>query len=1228
MNLAVQPRANWRGQDGFAQGSPVHRMVEPVLPRTRPETAVPHALCALPRSAILRPIDLHPWIPTGPFSGPLPMSSAEKTRPVQRGTLTSHSFIGYLVTQFLGAVNDNMFRWLVVPIAKVQVGEAREAVVLSAGLACFVLPYILLTPYAGWLADRFSKRNVIVGCKGAEIVIMLLGVAAILAGNLWLLFLIVALMGSQSALFGPSKLGAIPELVTTDRISKANGLVGLTTVVAVVIGTVLGTQLFSIMDLAALSNLWLPAVALIGTAALGWLASLLIRPLPAANPVCVFPTNPAASTWNNLKFLCSDRPTLRVALGIAFFWSMAALAQLNIDTYTIHELERTQREVGPLLGVLALGVGVGSVLAGLWSGGKVELGIVPLAALVIAASSLLLHTTGESYWWTALLLFLLGAGGGMFDVPLVSWLQHHGPREKLGTILAGSNLLTFTGMLGVSLLFAFLQDVLRLDATTVFLIAGIGTVPIALYVFFLVPQASLRCIAWLASRTVYRVRVRGIENLPQTGGALLVANHASWIDGILVLTTSSRPIRMLAFADYVEKPGLRWLARLFSVIPIKSTAGPKALLRSLRSARDAVNDGELVCIFPEGTITRTGQLLPFQRGMLRIVEGTDAPVIPVYLDELWGSIFSFSGGKFFWKSPQQWPYPVTISFGRPVHAADNVNQVRRAVQDLGVQSMEARKSRQMIPARRFLRQCRSGLFRWKIADSGGTVLNGGKLLTGTLVMKRLLERHVLARDEKMVGLLLPPSVGGTVANAAVTLAGRVAVNLNYTLSNDVVNFCVRQSGLKHVLTSRRFLEKRPFDLDAELVFLEDLKDQATGFEKLRSLCAAFGLPACILERLLGLTRVDPDELLTVIFTSGSTGEPKGVMLSHFNVLSNIAAVEGLFHLDRNDVLLGVLPFFHSFGFTVTLWLPLSADPRSVYHFNPLDARTIGKLSRRHGVTIIVATPTFLRTYLKRCDAEQMRTLNLVIVGAEKLPTDLAAAFRDKFGVEPTEGYGTTELSPVASFNVPPDRTGSPDQLGTKPGTVGRVMPGASAKVVNPDTGAELDVDQEGLLRIKGPNVMLGYLNAPDKTAAVIDDGWYDTGDFAKIDNEGFIQITGRQSRFSKIGGEMVPHLRVEEELARIVDDPDNDEPEILVAVTSVPDEKKGERLIVLHKPLPEPVDDVLGRLADASLPNIWLPGRDCFFEVAEIPLLGTGKLDLRAIGDLARELTERTATSD
>ncbi len=498
----------------------------------------------------------------------------------------------------------------------------------------------------------------------------------------------------------------------------------------------------------------------------------------------------------------------------------------------------------------------------------------------------------------------------------------------------------------------------------------------------------------------------------------------------------------------------------------------------------------------------------------------------------------------------------------------------------------------------------------------GADLTGGKVLLSTIILQRVLKRDILAADERFVGILLPPSAAGVLANAALALDRRVAVNLNFTASPAVMNSCLHQCGIKHVLTSRRVMQKLDVKLDAELVYLEDFKARVTTADKLVAAVQAYATPVAVLERLLGLTGVSDDDLLTVIFTSGSTGEPKGVMLSHRNVGSNVDSINAIVKLRSDDVLLCAIPLFHALGYTTTMWTVLTLEPKGAYHFSPLEAHEIGKLARKHRGTIIITAPTFLRSYLRRCEPEDFATLEVAVAGAEKLPVELCEAFEKKFGVRPVEGYGATELSPLVSVNIPRGR--EPDTKGpfVKEGTVGKVIPGVSAKVVDLDTGKVVGPDSPGQLWITGPNVMRGYFHQDQKTAEVIRDGWYNTGDIGSIDADGFITITGRESRFSKLGGEMVPHLRIEESIIKVLAlGPDD----LKIAVTAVPDERKGERLVVLHTKLDKSPAEVVKALKEEGLPNLWIPGVDSFIEVDEIPVLGTGKVDLKRIKTLALE---------
>lgn len=721
-------------------------------------------------------------------------------------------------------------------------------------------------------------------------------------------------------------------------------------------------------------------------------------------------------------------------------------------------------------------------------------------------------------------------------------------------------------------------------------------------------------------RLLYRIRVRGRENWPREGGAVLVANHSSWIDGVLMLIIAPRRTRMIAWSGNFNNAFMRWLARFADVILI--SGGPSSIRHGLETAREAVREGQVVGIFPEGGITRTGQIQSFKAGIMKVIDGTDVPVIPIYVDQIWGSIFTYSGGKAIWKWPQRLRRPVTINVGPPVPDRDSVFSIRQSLQQSGARAVSDRQPPFVAPAQSFIRSCKRQRFRFKAADSAGASGTGGVVLLRSLIARRLLSRHVLAADESRVGVLLPPSFGGVVINMALALDRRVAINLNYTVSNAILNHCIEAAGIRHVLTSRKVLEKLDFRFDCEVVCLEDLKDKVSLMDKLAGAAGAYAAPARLLERQLGLNRLGPDDLLTVIFTSGSTGTPKGVMLTQRNIASNVEAIDQVIKLKPDDVLLGILPFFHSFGYTVTLWGAMSMNIAAAYHFNPLDVMQIGKLCQNHGVSILLCTPTFLRSYLRKCTPEQFQRLDVAVAGAEKLPGELCESFEQKFGVRPVEGYGTTELSPLVSVNIPPSRRGDNYMVDCKEGTVGRPVPNVAARVTHVDTGEPLGANEEGTLWITGPNVMKGYLNHPEKTAEVLVDGWYNTGDVATIDEDGFIRITGRISRFSKIGGEMVPHVVIEDTLGSLLDEDEQDQ--MRFAVTAVPDPKKGERLIVLHTELRKTPSEYCEQMSRAGLPNLYIPAANSFYAVDEIPVLGTGKLDLRKVRTVAEELTARS----
>jgi acyl-[acyl-carrier-protein]-phospholipid O-acyltransferase/long-chain-fatty-acid--[acyl-carrier-protein] ligase len=535
------------------------------------------------------------------------------------------------------------------------------------------------------------------------------------------------------------------------------------------------------------------------------------------------------------------------------------------------------------------------------------------------------------------------------------------------------------------------------------------------------------------------------------------------------------------------------------------------------------------------------------------------------------------------------------------------------VQDLGAQAFARHKKHMRTLPCSFVNTARRHFLRFAMADGQTPRLNFFAVLARTIFLARRLRKHW--RGQRMVGIFLPPSIPGALVNLAAMLMGKVPVNLNYTVSKETLASCAKQCELKTIISARAFLERVHIELPVETILLEDLAKEPKLSERIIAALAAVVLPVRALMRFAGAEQVAGlDDLATVIFSSGSTGEPKGVMLTHYNVASNVEQLEQVFFLEPKDRLMGILPFFHSFGFTATLCLPAAAGVGVVFHPNPLDSRVIGALTNKYSVTMLLATPTFLNTYLRRCTPEEFGSLRFVMAGAEKLPERVAVAFEDHFGIRPLEGYGCTECSPVVTVNTIDFRAASFRQVGAKRGSIGHPLPGITVKIIHPETREPLGIDQPGLLLVRGPNVMLGYLNHAEKTAEVLRDGWYNTGDIASIDEDGFLRVTDRLSRFSKIGGEMVPHIKVEEKLQELAG-----ASEQMFVVTAVPDEKKGERLIVLHTLAEEQLEDCLAGLAKSDLPALWRPRRDQFVRIEKLPYLGTGKLDLRKARELALE---------
>jgi len=1132
--------------------------------------------------------------------------------------------------------NDNAAKLMLIALAQfpgvLDQSDPNRIRALLSGL--LVVPFILFSPLAGWVVDRFPKSLVLNAALAAQAVVMLLVTAALWFHSLPGAVAGFVLLSLQAAVFAPAKRGILRELVTAEGLSRAVGVMEMLSVTFILVGLFGGGWLFDVLTrfkmrqgLAEVDAAWmgalLTAVVLSGLSVFSWLVFQFVQRTTVRSSE---PFQPSLF-WRHgrqVMELWRDRPLLRATYGIMFFYGLGGymlvlFLQMGADLH--HGSVGSATTATSMALLLGVGTLVGNFMAGILSRRGVELGLAPVggALLVLALFALgLIGRVGVAFdCW----LVTAGFASGFFLVPLYAFIQETAGDSRRGRVLAAVGLLDSSAGLAANGVFYLMASdrLLNWEPSTQLFVLTAGAIGMLAFSLWHLPHQTVCAVMRLIGPVFYRVKARGRENLPP-GGALLICNHLSYVDAVVLQIASPRPLRFVAFGGFARSPTVRFLLRAAGVIPVM----PGKPTKGLRTALEAIRRGELVCVFPEGAISRTGQLMELKRGFGFISELARAPVVPAVIDGLWGSIFSFAGNKYLWKSPRLMPTHVFVLFGRPIPPARvDRESGRRALLDLGAEAFEERPSLKRHLAREAVRAMAKRPRHVELIDRTAErrEVRAAELLAVVAVLSRRIRATI---PEKRVGIVLPPGAGAHIANLAVACAGKTPVNLNFTIGPAAITASLRLGEIKTVLTADAMRAKLPnfpfpdrtLDLKAEI--------EAAGGKKaiLPWLLAAWLLPNQWFADLLGLPRQGDQEEAALLFTSGSSGEPKGVVLTHRNILANCAQISSLSILPETAILIGCLPIFHSFGFTVTVWYPLLRGCAVVTIPSPLDTRKIVEAIEQEKATVLVVAPTFLRPFLKKATREELRSLNLVVTGAEKLPMDLYDAFLQQFGIEILQGYGLTETTPAASINQhhPPITTSTAEhQEAKRTGSVGRLLPGSTARIIDPDTGEDLPMTSTGILWLKGPNIFPGYLHDAEKTAAALKDGWFNTGDLGRLDDDGFLFIEGRLSRFSKIGGEMVPHGTIEQKIIETFGWQQNEGP--TAVITSVPDPTKGEALVLLTT---ENVTlaDVRSRLLSSALPNLWMPKIVC--PVDRIPILGTGKTDLKACRNLAIELTKET----
>lgn len=735
------------------------------------------------------------------------------------------------------------------------------------------------------------------------------------------------------------------------------------------------------------------------------------------------------------------------------------------------------------------------------------------------------------------------------------------------------------------------------------------------YLYFF-PYSFIRMITFILRHTIYRVEMIGENYIPQTGAALLVANHVSPFDAMIIMGLSKRKIHFMMHHHFYRGKYFNWLFRKMGVIEVPAAVHTKKMQKFLQITQELLRNGEVVCAFPEGGVSENGLISHFKNGIEQMLpENLDIPVIPIRMGMMRGSLFAIHEGRIKFVGNRSLPLPISVMLKEAIPRGFTSYELRQYISEMGAEAESRPYKGEKTLHYNFLKRAKRHFFQVSYQDYGQEKgVNNFTMLIKSLIVSRKIRELPAYKDSDLIGVLLPNCTNLAMTILGVLFSDKVPAILNFSSGEEILKKVIDNSNIKVILTSKKFLDKVNLPLLPNMILLEDVAktiDKKTKSQVARDVLL---LPSyALMKKYAPLNMYDLNKELVVLFSSGSTGVPKGVMLTHRNINSNIQSFGRTIHWRQSDIILGSLPIFHAYGFNVCFAFSAVEGIKTVYVLSPLDAQSVCDCVVKHGCTMMMATPTFLQNYMRRYKAGQFDNLRLVITGAEKLRHDISSKFREMTNLEVTEGFGCTELSPIVSINL----SQSFMQLGKKYGkkdSIGAPLPGIHVKIVDPESFAALPPDTPGLMLVKGGLVMKGYLNDEENTRNVMYEDYYKTGDIASMSSDGYITITGRLSRFSKIAGEMVPHEMVELSINEVLQSEER-----VVAVSSKSDEKRGEKLVVFYAIEELNPAEMVEALRAKELPNLWIPKVDDFIKIEKIPLLGSGKIDLQSLKKLAEK---------
>lgn len=1086
-----------------------------------------------------------------------------------------------------------------------------------------LLPYVACFSMSGFINDKFSRTIVSRYAASSEILFTTLICVSYIKGWFYFAFAMTLLLAIQSAIYSPAKYSLIKQIAGEKNLGLANGVIEAVTIVSILVASLAFSIVFEKYAISSndpgviMSSVWFIGLMLMACSSLETFLTFKLPYFKPANKDSEFEVKKYITfsyLRENLGLLFKDKNLWLCVFGLSIFW---ALSQLVIAVFPSHYKFISGDDnviiIQLILAASAIGLVTGSLFAGYCSKNHIELGLVPFGAFGLFIS-LLLFVSANGVVSLLICSVLFGFAGGIFIVPLNANIQLFAQDKEMGRTIAASNFIQNIFMVGFLVLAIFCSS-MSINTTNIFIIASISALLVGFAALYVIKNLAVRILVLPLFKLFYNVKSTGLENIPKSGSALLLGNHITWIDWLFIQMVVGRPIKFVMHVRFYERLGVKWLLKFFGAIPIGGS--------SSRSAFETINgelkDGSIVCLFPEGHMTKNSKIYEFQKGFELAIKDTNTPIIPFHMKGFWGSFWSLANRGYVKRTKKQkFRRVLTVSFGKQMESTSTAAEVKDAVMMQSYKSWGLYLDEQKPLHLQFLDSIKRNLFKVSIVNFDEQEIRGYKFLTAVLIFIKKLD----FKGEN-VGILLPSSMACSALNMAVISSGRRVANLNYTMGDVMLEKCVNKAEIKVIFSSKKFvskLENKGLNISenvkSKIFYLEDLGEKVSKFDKIFTLISAIVMPKFILKAIYFQNCTIDDEAF-ILFSSGSEGEPKGIVLTHKNITTNTKQVADLLESADDEVMFASLPVFHSFGLTITMLYPLAEGVKSICVADPTDAFTVGKMVYKYKATVIFGTSTFFRLYVKqkKLVSPMLSSIRYAVAGGEKLNADVKKEFRMKFGITLLEGYGTTETGPVISANLPNqiDDTTFKEMVFQQDRSVGTSLPGTIVKIADDDLN-EVGVGESGLILIAGHQVMKGYYKS-DKEWKVVIDGmtYYNTGDIGYKDERGFIFITDRLSRFAKVGGEMISLAAVEEAIRESLTDDE------MIGATNLEDDKKGEKIVLLYvgKKKKEELADIIN---SSSLAPIARPSE--IIKVRSIPLLGTGKVDLAGLKALAKKKLE------